>query len=140
MNERFNMGTLSKKFTDAICFKADSTRYAATLITQIAYRFGFRAVPTSVVGKTIPGESIDCADRWDTLGGGGWDTHFKYVKKRLDRLTAKTRPSKQVLIAMDDLRKDSVSLCYECTLKTEKNKTWIVCEPIEVLTGEEDPK
>ena len=137
MNERFNMGTLSKKFTDAIYLKADSTRYAATLITQIAYRFGFRAVPTSAVGKPIPGAS--CADRWDTLGGG-WDSNFKYVKKRLDRLTAKTRPAKRVSIAMNDLRRDRVTLCYECSLVTDKNKTWIVCDPTEVLTDEEDPK
>ena len=139
MNKRFNMGTLSKKFTDSIYLKSDSTRQAATLITQIAYRFGFRAVPTSAVGKPIPGVSIDCADRWDTLGGG-WNSHFKYVKKRLDRLTAKTRPSKQVLITMDDLRRDRVTLCYECKLEVDKNKTWIVCDPVEVLTDEEDPK
>lgn len=130
---------MNKKFLDSIYLKSDTTRQAATLITQIAYRFGFRAVPTSAVNKPIPGVSIDCADRWDTTGGG-WDTHFKYVKKRLDRLTVKTRPSKQVLIAMNDLRRDRVNLCYECTLKTEKNKTWIVCDPIEVITDEEDLK
>lgn len=133
------MGTLNKKFMDAICLKADSTRYAATLITQIAYRFGFRAVSPMDVGKPIPGVSMDCADRWDTLGGG-WDSHFKYVKRRLDRLTVKTRPPKQVSIAMDDLRRDRVTLCYECKLEVDKNKTWIVCNPVEVLTDEEDPK
>ena len=136
-NSRFNMGTLSKKFMDSIYLKADSTRCAATLITQIAYRFGFRAVPASAAGKPIPGVSTDCADRWDTPGGG-WNSHFKYVKKRLDRLTAKTRPSKQVSIAMDDLRRDRATLCYECKLEMSKNKTWIVCDPIEVITDEED--
>lgn len=130
---------MNKKFTDSIYLKADSTRHAATLITQIAYRFGFRAVTNSVVGKQIPGVSIDCVDRWDTLGGG-WNSHFKYVKKRLDRLTVKTRPSKQVSIAMDDLRRDRVTLCYECKLETDKNKTWIVCDPVEVVTDEEDLK
>ena len=130
---------MHKKFIDAIYLKADSTRYAATLITQIAYRFGFRAVPNSSVGKPIPGVSIDCADRWDTHGGG-WDSHFKYVKKRLDRLTAKTHPSKQVLIAMDDLRRDRVNLCYECKLETDKGKTWIVCNPIEIITDLEELK
>lgn len=130
---------MNKKFLDAIYLKSDTTRQAASLITQIAYRFGFRAVPTSAVGNPCPAVSIDCVDRWDTTGGG-WDTHFKYVKKRLDRLTAKTRPSKQTLIAMNDLRKDRVALCYECTLKTEENKTWIVCDPIEVVTDKEDLK
>lgn len=130
---------MNKKFLDFIYLKADSTRYAATLITQIAYRFGFRAVSTSSVGKPIPGVSKDCADRWDTLGGG-WNSHFKYVKKRLDRLTAKSHPSKQVSIAMDDLRLDRVNLCYRCNLETDKNnKTWIVCDPIGVAT-EEDSK
>lgn len=130
---------MHKKFTDAIYLKSTDTRSAATLITQIAYRFGFRAVPSSFVGKPVPGVSIDCADRWDTTGGG-WNSHFKYVKKRLDRLTAKTRPSKEVLIAMNDLRLDRVNLYYECKLETEKSKTWIVCNPSEIITDLEDLK
>lgn len=130
---------MNKKFLDSIYLKSDTTRQAATLITQIAYRFGFRAVPTSAAGNPCPAVSIDCSDRWDTTGGG-WGTHFKYVKKRLDRLTTKTRPSKQTLIAMNDLRNDMVAFRYECTLKTEKNKTWIVCDPIEVVTDKEDLK
>ena len=130
---------MNKKFIDAIRLKSADTKAAATLITQVAYYFGLRAVPTSSVGKPIPGVSIDCADRWDTRGGG-WNSHFKYVKGRLDRLTAKTRPSKQVLIAMNDLRRGRVNLCYECTLKTEKSKTWIVCEPSEIITDLEDLK
>lgn len=130
---------MPKKFLDFVYFKADSTRYAATLITQIAYRFGFRAVSTTDIGKPIPGVSKDCADRWDTHGGG-WDSHFKYVKKRLDRLNAKTRPPKQVSIAMDDLRRDRVTFLYECKLEKDKDKTWIVCDPIGVATEEEDLK
>ena len=130
---------MHKKFIDAIYLKSTDTRAAATLITQIAYRFGFRAVPTSSVGKPVPGVSMDCADRWDTTGGG-WNSHFKYVKQRLDRLTAKTRPSKKVLIAMDDLRCDRVNLCYECTLETDKGKTWIVCDPFEIITDLEELK
>ena len=44
---------MNKKFLDSIWIKSDSTRSAATLITQIAYRFGFRACSMKEVKKDL---------------------------------------------------------------------------------------
>lgn len=127
---------MDKKFLDAICLKADSTRTAAAHLTQIAYRFGFRTAPGTSVSHPIPGVSDECWDRWDTTSSG-WDNQFKYIKKRLDRLTAKSRPSKEVNIGFTDLRRDKVNLVYTCSLKVETFKggkvTWVECVPNEVI-------
>ena len=127
---------MDKKFLDAIYLKADSTRTAAAHLTQIAYRFGFRTAPGTSVSHPVPGVSDECWDRWDTTSSG-WDNQFKYIKKRLDRLTAKSRPSKEVNIGFTDLRRDKVNLVYTCFLKVETFKggkvTWVECVPNEVI-------
>ena len=132
---------MDKKFLDAIYLKAGSTRTAATHLTQIAYRFGFRTAPGTSVSHPIPGVSDECWDRWDNTTCG-WNNQFKYIKKRLDRLTAKSRPSKEVLLAFTDLRKDKVNLIYTCSLKVETYKggkiTWIECDPTCVVTDLEE--
>ena len=129
---------MNKKFIDSIYLKSDSTRQAATLITQIAYRFGFRACTGQNCKKEYPEHVAYTDQTWEV--GSGWDTHFKYIKSRLDRLLARTRPSKKVLIGLIDLRTSKLKICYECTLKTEKNKTWTVCDPTEVVTDLEELK
>lgn len=127
---------MDKKFLDAIYLKADSTRTAAAHLTQIAYRFGFRTAPGTSVKNPIPGVSNECWDRWDNTTCG-WNNQFKYIKKRLDRLTAKSRPSKEVNIGFTDLRRDKVNLVYTCFLKVETFKggkvTWVECVPNEVI-------
>ena len=129
---------MNRKFIDAIWLKSTDSRTAATIMTQIAFRFGFRACSQKQSKKTYP-EPIAYKDQtWEA--GSGWNPTFKYIKKRLDKLTAKTRPSKKALIAMLDLRTSKVNLCYECTLKTEKSKTWIVCDPFEIITDSDELK
>jgi len=122
------------KLTDAFYTKTECTYQAAVLLSDLAYRFGYRVAMPKKHDEQY--QFIDDAD-WNSIAESKSDT-LVYLTKRLDALKpTRARPTKRTIIPFYDLRKDTVTICFECYVKEENGKTWYVCDPTEVITNME---
>ena len=121
---------MTKQFLDSLRVKGGHSLHAADLLTKVAFQFGFRAVSSKELNKETPSP---VTGRSDLSTIAGWNKHYEYLCTRLKRLTAKTNPSKKVLIGFLDLREEKIDLFYECTLKEDGKTTWIECIPNEII-------
>lgn len=121
---------MNKQFLDSIQIKGSHPLHAADLLSKVAYQFGFRAVSSKETNKEAPSPVTGWSDIFNVRGN---TKHYEYLCSRLKRLTAKSNPSKKVIIGFMDMREQKINLCYECTLKGDGKTTWIECIPVEIF-------
>jgi hypothetical protein len=129
-------GIAHTKGVDAFYISTWSAPLAADLLTNVAYRYGYRVVlinKKNGIYQYIDDPSNPDQSKYQTT---------KYIFKRLSALDPKrARPTKKTFIQFYDLRRGTVTLAFDCYIRKADdniNHNRYICEPFEVITNMEE--